>query len=154
MARQFALELDVLRGIAAILMVVNHAGYRLLSSDDAVHSAVAPVVFLGSAAPAVFFFATGFGIGLSRSTPPRAFDWLGLLWKAALLIAADQFFYWSRGARFGFDFFSFIAIATITVSLLSRLRYAIEISVFLGAALLVLRYGLAPSLGATDHPIA
>lgn len=154
LARQFALELDVLRGIAAILMVVNHAGYRLLSADDAVHSAVAPAVFLGSAAPAVFFFATGFGIGLSRSTPPRAFDWLGLLWKAALLIVADQFFYWGRGASFGLDFFSFIAIATITVSLLSQLRYAIAISVFVGAALLVLRYGLAPSLAATDHPVA
>ena len=112
-SRKFAPELDVLRGMAAVLMIVNHAGYRLLSPQDALNSWVSPGVFLGSFAPAVFFFATGFGIGLSRSVLPARLDWTGLAWKAALLTVADQFFYWSKGVRLGLDFFSFIAIATV-----------------------------------------
>ncbi len=153
-SRKFVIELDVLRGIAAVLMIVNHAGYRLLSADDAVHSGVAPAVFLGSVAPAVFFFATGFGIGLSRSSPPLAFDWFGVLWKAALLAVADQFFFWSRGASWGLDFFSFIAIATVTVSLIAQLRQAVGICISLSVFMLLLRYGLAPILGSAEHPMA
>jgi uncharacterized membrane protein len=153
-SRKFVIELDVLRGIAAVLMIVNHAGYRLLSADDAVHSGIAPAVFLGSIAPAVFFSATGFGIGLSRSSTPLAFDWFGVLWKAALLVVADQFFFWSRGASWGLDFFSFIAIATVTVSLISQLRQAIGICISLSIFLLILRYGIAPILGGAEHPMA
>jgi Heparan-alpha-glucosaminide N-acetyltransferase, catalytic len=153
-ARPFALELDVLRGFAGILMIVNHAGYRLLSADDAVHSGWAPAVFLGSVAPAVFFFATGFGIGLSRPASRRPLDWLSVLWKAMLLVVADQFFFWNRGASFGLDFFSFIAIATVAVSLISQLHRAVVICISLSAGLLAVRYLLAPLLGSSGPPAA
>lgn len=141
----------MLRGMAAVLMIVNHAGYRLLSAQDALHSAVSPWVFLGSFAPAVFFFATGLGIGLSRSVEPRSFDWAGVLWKAALLIVADQFFFWGKGVGLGLDFFSFIAIATVCVSLLSRLRRAVSVCISLAALLLLTRYGFGPWWGAPQH---
>ena len=141
--RKFVPELDVLRGIAALAMILNHAGYRLLSAQDATQSGVSALVFFGSFAPAIFFFATGFGIGLSRSAEPRPFDWVGVLWKAALLIVADQFFFWSKGVAWGLDFFSFIAIATLLVSLLSRLRGAVSVCLSLATLLLLTRYGLA-----------
>jgi uncharacterized membrane protein len=147
------LELDVLRGIAAVLMIINHSGYRLLTSENALHSVMAPAVFLGSAAPAVFFFATGFGIGLSRAQVSREFNLVGLLWKATLLLAADQFFYWSRGVSVGLDFFSFTAISTIVVSLLSQLRSAQKICIVFAALLVLSRYGLAPFLKIEDLPL-
>ena len=64
-SRVFVPELDVLRGIAAVLMILNHAGFRLLSGVDASSSISGAAVFLGGFAPVVFFFATGFGIALS-----------------------------------------------------------------------------------------
>ena len=139
--------------MAAVAMIVNHAGYRLLSPQDATQSGVSALVFLGSFAPAIFFFATGFGIGLSHFAGPRPLDWMGVLWKAALLIVADQFFFWSRGIGLGLDFFSFIAIATVVVSLLSRLRGAVSVSLWLAALLLLTRYGLAPFWNLPEPPL-
>lgn len=139
--------------MAAVAMILNHAGYRLLSAQDATQSGVSALVFFGSFAPAIFFFATGFGIGLSRSPEPRPFDGLGVFWKAALLIVADQFFFWSKGVVWGLDFFSFIAIATVVVSLLSRLRGAVSVCLSLAALLLLTRYGFAPLWSPSEHPI-
>ena len=70
----FALELDVLRGVAASLMIVNHAGIRLLSPADTIESASAVAVFVGGFAPVVFFFVTGFGAALARGSAPRPLD--------------------------------------------------------------------------------
>ena len=58
-------ELDLLRGFAALLMVFNHVGYAALSPQAAQHGASGAIVFLGSVAPVLFFFATGFGGGLA-----------------------------------------------------------------------------------------
>jgi peptidoglycan/LPS O-acetylase OafA/YrhL len=151
-ARKSVVELDVLRGLAAILMIVNHAGYRMLSADQTLTSAAAPAVFLGSVAPAVFFFATGFGIGLSRTFSKRPFDWIEVFWKATLLVVADQFLFWPNGVGMGLDFFSFTAIVTVTLSILSRHRLAPQICIALALGILMIRYLVAPAL--TAEPTA
>jgi uncharacterized membrane protein len=138
--RAFAAELDVLRGFAAMLMIFNHSGFRLLAPDDVFHSASAVAVFLGGMAPVLFFFATGFGIALSTHGRARPLDKLGLLWKAFLLVLADQFFFWSKGVAWGVDFFSYIAIATVVVSLIARLKSSLWVCGVLIVALLSLRY--------------
>ena len=120
--RQFYLELDVLRGFAAILMVVNHAGLQWLSPHDAEASLSGALVFLGSLAPVVFFFVTGFGNALSAAGRPRPAPLRPLLVRAGLLVVADQFFAWTQGTAWVLDFFTFIALTAVIVGLLSRLE--------------------------------
>lgn len=139
----FVVELDVFRGWAAILMIVNHAGYALLSPANADAGASGLAVFLGSFAPVLFFFATGFGIGLRPvgQRPPSLFE---TAWKAALLVAADQAMYWRGGATFGFDFFSFIGVASLLVALVARARWPVRLSLGLVVAIVAVRYAVGP----------
>lgn len=153
-SKAFALELDVLRGIAAVLMIFNHAGIRLLSPAELSGTPGAVAVFLGGFAPVVFFFATGFGIALSSPAGGRPPEIGSLLWKAALLVVADQFFFWTRGLAWGLDFFSFIAIASVVVSLVARLRRPALVCAALIALLVSLRYGLGPAIRSELHPFA
>jgi len=144
--RVFAPELDVLRGIAAVLMILNHAGFRLLSGTDASTSPSAVAVFLGGFAPVVFFFATGFGIALSSRASAGAVNMRSVVWKAALLVVADQWFYWRHGVAGGFDFFGFIALASLMVSFIASRRRPVLICLALAFVLLVLRYAVGPLL--------
>ena len=149
--RAFALELDVLRRLAALLMILNHAGFALLSPADATDSASAVAVFLGGFAPVVFFFATGFGIALASGPKGRPLDATGLLWKALLLVVADQLFFWRAGVVWGIDFFSFIALSTVVVTLVAQLRRPVPVCIGLILLLLGLRYGLGPALRSQLH---
>jgi len=143
-SRVYTPELDVLRGIAAVLMIANHAGFRLLSAGDASMSVAAAAVFIGGFAPVVFFFATGFGIALSTRAGPA--DMRSVAWKATLLVIADQWFFWRRGDVAGLDFFGFIALASVTVSFISSRRRPVLICLVLAVVLLALRYAVGPML--------
>lgn len=150
-ARIFALELDVLRGIAAILMIANHVGVQLLPPNMPAGSAGAVAVFVGAFAPVVFFFATGFGLALRTSQAGRPAGIAPLLWKALLLVVADQFFFWQRGIAWGLDFFSFIALASVVVTLVARRRRPEQVCVGLIFVLMTMRYGLGPALRLQLH---
>ena len=65
---QRSLQLDLFRGFAAICMVFNHSGNQLLGEAAASGDWPSWLVFTGSAAPALFFFATGMGAGFSIGT--------------------------------------------------------------------------------------
>ena len=55
-------ELDLMRGLAAALMVLNHVA---VGSASGVNSrTAAALAFAGSFAPVVFFFLTGLGTGV------------------------------------------------------------------------------------------
>ena len=153
LSKTFALELDVLRGIAAVLMIFNHAGFWLLDPSELSGTPAAITVFLGGFAPVVFFFATGFGIALSRPNG-RLPEIASLLWKAALLVVADQFFFWTHGFAWGLDFFSFIAIASVVVTVVARFRRAAMVCVALIVLLIGLRYGLGPGIRSNVHQFA
>ncbi len=150
-ARTFAIELDVLRGGAALLMIANHAGYRLLPPDLPTGSVGAAIVFIGSFAPVVFFFSTGFGIGLSTARTSVVAPLWPVLWKALLLVLADQFFYWRVGASWGMDFFGFIALSSVAVTLIARLRRPAVACAALICVLIVVRYGFGSLLRAHIH---
>jgi uncharacterized membrane protein len=140
-------QLDVFRGLAALLMVVNHAGYAWLAREDLAAGAAGGLVFLGSAAPALFFFATGVGMGMSRKGRT---DWAGLWRKVALLVVADAFLNWASRRWLGLDFFAFCALSMLAVALVDacpRPRLAAGLA---AAAVLALRYGDAAAL----EPIA
>lgn len=59
-------EIDVLRDLAAILMVVNHVGYKTLDPHQLNGSLAGNLVFIGSFAPVIFFFVTGVGYGIQK----------------------------------------------------------------------------------------
>jgi len=96
-------------------MVVNHAGLRWLSPRDAESSLSGAMVFLGSLAPVVFFFVTGFGTALSAAGRLRPAPLGPLFLRSALLVVADQFFAWPYRTPWVLDFFSFIGLTVLVV---------------------------------------
>ena len=133
-------------------MVLNHAGFQWLAPVDATTGIDGVAVFLGSAAPALFFLATGVGMGLSRRT---AVDWPGIARKVALLLIADLFLGWSVHRWIGLDFFAFCAISMLAVALVTATRRPVLTAAVAIAACLLLRYALASRLQALagDFPV-
>ena len=145
-------QLDIFRGFAAILMVLNHAGFQWLAPLDAMTGIDGIAVFLGSAAPALFFFATGVGMGLSRR---RTVDWAGLGRKVLLLLIADLFLSWSVHRWIGLDFFAFCAISMLAVALVTATRRPVVTAAIAVAACLLVRYAFVSRLQplAGDYPV-
>ncbi len=131
-------ELDLLRGFAALLMVFNHVGYAALNPQAAQHGASGAVVFLGSMAPVLFFFATGFGGGLAARPAP----WRSVADKVLLLVLADQFLSWSIGRSLGLDFFGFIAVSMVAARLVLATPRPVTVAATGIVAVVLLRYGL------------
>lgn len=135
-------ELDTFRGLAAILMVLNHAGVQLLEPAAAASGPAAAWVFLGSFAPVLFFAATGFGMGLSITGPVRPLR--SVLDKVLLLVVADMLSYWRGGQWWGLDFFGFIALSMLLVALIRMTPRPLLAAAVVATAVVVLRYGLGP----------
>ncbi|HEY9238075.1 MAG TPA: heparan-alpha-glucosaminide N-acetyltransferase domain-containing protein, partial [Burkholderiaceae bacterium] len=142
--RKHVLELDVLRWIAAVFMIVNHAGYRLLGADDATTGLVGALVFIGSFAPVLFYFSTGFGVAMSVNATGRAPALGSTFVKAMLLVAADQLMFWRTGSAWGINFLAFIGLSSLLVSVIARSRRAVPICIAMAVGLLALRYGVGP----------
>lgn len=135
-----SLQLDVFRALAAVFMIVNHAGNQLLWRGGA-GDWPAALVFIGSAAPALFFFASGVGSGLSA----RAGEAPGaMLQKVVLLLLADMLLNWSSGNLWRFDFFGFAAVTTLVLFLVRRTRHPVAVASLLLALVVAARFGLVP----------
>jgi fucose 4-O-acetylase-like acetyltransferase len=137
-------ELDLLRGVAALLMVFNHVGYVALNGPAAQQGVSGAVVFIGSMAPVLFFFATGFGAGLAV----RPGSWRSLADKVLLLVLADQFLGWTLGRPLGLDFFGFIAVSMVVARLVLATANPVTVAALGIVGVLLLRYGLGPRWGA------
>ena len=150
--RPHSMQLDLFRGLAALLMIFNHAGYAWLAPVDLEAGFSGNLVFAGSLAPALFFFATGAGMGLGgRRESVDAAVWR----KAGLLVAADLLMNWGAGRWWGLDFFGFTAISMLAVAWVRVGRRPIITAGVLIAGLLVLRYGLPQGLkdAVKDHVV-
>lgn len=134
-------ELDLLRGIAALFMVIHHAWAR---SPVELSPVAAQVVFLGSCAPVLFFFVTGVGYGLSRGRSGAQSGTLSrsTITKLAVLLVADQLMAWSHGAHLGLDFLGFIAVASFLLEGVARSRRALALALGLAAVVVAARFGL------------
>jgi hypothetical protein len=137
-------ELDVFRGFAAVLMIVNHAGYRLWDHADAFGPLARGVLVFSSSAPALFFFATGVGVGLRPTCNRHSLADTAL--KVVLLLLADQVFFWRRGLLGGVDFFSFIAGSMLIVTVLGLTRHPVWWALVAAMCVLALRFGMGPTL--------
>ena len=145
-------ELDLLRGLAGLAMVVNHTAVGLVPAAAAALIAtpaqplsMTPVQwasFLGSFAPMLFFFITGVGYGL-QARPGGVPRKPGLWGKVAVLVLADALLWRSHGLWIGLDFFGFIAGSMLLLGMLNRLdrKLALGVVVALLGAVTALRYG-------------
>ena len=146
----------MLRGLAGLAMVVNHAAVALVPASAAALLAppdpplsmgpAAWASFLGSFAPMIFFFVTGVGYGLQArpgGVPRKA----GLWPKVAALLLADALLWRSWGLWIGLDFFGFIAASMALLAWLNRLdrRRALLAAGVLLAAVSALRYAAVPA---------
>lgn len=139
-------ELDVLRGLAAILMVVNHVGAALAPASLLAQPVAGELFFIGSFAPVLFFFVTGVGAGIQSSRHPAAGRWLTIGMKVGILFMADLLMQWGRGRLIGLDFLGFIGLSVLVLEVIKTLRFP-TIACAAGIGLVsLMRYGVAPLL--------
>jgi len=143
-------ELDILRGLAALLMIVNHGGYEVLISDLATHGISGFIIFIGSSAPVLFFFIIGVGYGLQSGQKIKPNYWSDVIYKVIILILADQFFFWKRGQLIGLDFLGFIAFSTLVMAGIRVSKKTLLYAIIGFIAVFVLRYLVGPYLDNSD----
>ncbi len=138
-------ELDVLRGLAVVLMIINHLEVATLAPSQ-LSSGLAGILFvIGSFAPVVFFFVTGVGYGL-QSSKQKANHWYVILNKVAVLFLADQLMHWSEGRWLGLDFLGFIGFSSLVLELI-RVSSSPVAYCFTGlVSVSLMRYLLLPGL--------
>jgi uncharacterized membrane protein len=130
------ISLDILRGVAAVLMIQNHVGVSI--PTDQIHglSILKVLIEVGSYAPVIFFFLTGCSSVLNdKATFHTVFR------RASLLILADQGFFWPKDVGFGIDFLGFIGISSLICFAITRSKFPITIACFVGALIVTIRYG-------------
>lgn len=139
--------LDLLRGIAAVLMIANHAAVRWCRPVD-VSWASSAAFWAGGLAPALFFFATGFGYGVQHSAGSggKAHRY-GFLRKVLVLCVADWFAPWAqRAGVLRIDFLGFIGASMLALEPLRRTRRGPALASALLVAVIAVRFGLSPVL--------
>lgn len=114
-------DLDILRGLAAIMMVTNHLAVKVLPQEQWSNGFLGNLTFIGSFAPVIFFLVTGMGYGIQSQRQQNSSRWLSVLNKVAILIVADLLMYWSVGHWMGLDFLGFIALSMLLLEMI-RLR--------------------------------
>jgi len=136
-------ELDLLRAIAAILMILNHIGVGTpaLYSSKWVHG----LVFAGSFAPVLFFHLTGLGYGIQSFARPGSRGQSYLI-KVAILLVADALL-WLRPGRFlGNDFLGFIGLSMLLLEWIRRAPHSGELALSLALGVGAIRFGAGPLL--------
>lgn len=141
-------ELDILRGLAALFMIINHGGYEILIPDLATHGISGFIIFIGSFAPVLFFFITGVGYGLQSSQKIKPNYWSDVIYKVIILVLADQFFFWKNGQLIGFDFLGFIAFLTLVMAGIRVSKKPLFYVITGFSVTSILRYFIGPYL---DH---
>lgn len=136
-------QLNTLRGLAIVLMIVNHAGISLVDWRLQEAEPFRAPIFIGSFAPVIFFFTTGFGIGISRRAVDLA-SFFSTLLKAALLIVADQFLFWKNSVPCGLDFLGFIAFSSVFTTTVALNKRPVRVCTAIIASVLFIRFCVGP----------
>ena len=144
-------ELDILRGLAAVLMIVNHAGYQTLSATQVNGFVASILLFVSSFAPVLFFFVTGVGYGLQSIKKKRTSHWYVILNKVIILVLADLLIHWSNGKWIGLEFLGFIGLSSLVLELVRKSKFPIVISLVGFFTISLLRYLLGPYLHALGY---
>ena len=137
-------ELDVLRGLAALLMIVNHAGYKILAPNLTDSGLAGNLLFIGSFAPVLFFFVTGVGYGIQSSQKKKAPQWSAILNKVFILVLADLLMHWSEGRWLGLDFLGFIGLSSLVLEFVRRSKSPLTFCLVGLIAISLMRYLIGP----------
>jgi len=141
-------EFDLLRGLAAIFMIVNHVAAALVAKPVLEEKLVGSLFFIGSFAPVLFFFVTGLGAGAQSSRSAQSSRWLSVSIKVAILILADLQMQWGRGNSFGLDFLGFIGLSILLLEIIRSQKFPL-ITCAIGFCIIsALRFLVAPLLRA------
>jgi uncharacterized membrane protein len=135
-------ELDVLRGIAAVMMVVNHVGVKFLSPQFMESGLTEALLFVASFAPVIFFFVTGVGTGIQSHQRKKTGRWASVLTKAGILWLADLLLAWSNGNGWWLDFLGFIGLSIVLLELIRTSKKPIAFSAIGIVLITLLRYGV------------
>ena len=144
-------ELDVLRGLAALLMIVNHAGYKILAPNLTDSGLAGNLLFIGSFAPVLFFFVTGVGYGIQSSRKKKASPWYGIFNKFIILVLADLLMHWSEGRWLGLDFLGFIGLSSLVLEFIRRTKSPLTYCVVGFVLISLMRYLLGPLIQALGY---
>lgn len=138
------IELDVLRGLAALMMILNHLGYKTLAPNWVDSGLAGSLLFISSFAPVLFFFVTGVGYGIQSSRKKKASHWFVILNKFIILILADLLMHWSDGRWLGLDFLGFIALSSLVMEFIRNSKSPLTYSIVGFVLISLLRYLLGP----------
>lgn len=131
--------LDQLRGIAAIFMVINHFGYIAFDQNKIEVELIKNILFITSFAPVLFFYTTGYGMGLQTNVDPGKKS--KIQGKIVLLFIADFFIRSPRMENiFGLDFFGFIATSVFFVYCATKTKNPVFAAVVMMLIIVLLRY--------------
>lgn len=147
-------EIDVLRGFAALLMVVNHAGVAWYGDEPSRSTVEGLLVYFGSFAPVLFFLLTGVGYGVAAPKGQAGAHRYGLANKVGILVVADVLLAWHDGFWIGLNFLGFIGISTLLLEKLRDTKHPIRLACALAGGVLVLRYVVGPPLLRNVGPVA
>lgn len=143
-------ELDILRAIAVILMIINHTGFAFIPTTEQA-TTWAPILFATSFAPVLFFFTTGFGVALSSNNTGEHRIRVDTLFKGCALVLADFFMRDISFTTIGIDFLAFIGITIIFFEVIKPLRRTTIICIIILSILLIMRYLIGPALTANSN---
>jgi uncharacterized membrane protein len=147
-------ELDVVRGLAGLAMVFNHAAAKWLSPAELAHSFMGMAFLVGSYAPVIFFSTTGVGAGIQAEVQRERGGGhsFGFGRKVAILLIADALMWLTPTQWQGNDFLGFIALCMLVLEPLRSSRRG-WVWAAVGVVLVtVLRYGVAPWVLASPEP--
>lgn len=140
-------ELDVLRGLAGIIMVYNHAAARWLTEAQRDDPLMGALFVIGSYAPVVFFATTGIGYGIQSELPrKRAGHAFGFLRKVWILLLADALLWLNQEVWIGLNFLGFIALCMLVLEPLRQRRVGWVWPLVGVLVVAALRYGVTPRL--------
>ena len=140
-------EIDLLRAIAGVLMIANHAAVTWLPESGSRGGLIGAIGFVGSLAPVLFFTVTGLGRGIQAAAGRARSPLSDSLRKGLVLLIADAALWLSPDRHFGLDFLGFIGLSTVVLEILDRTRRPVATIAFATIACLALRFAVAPRLG-------
>lgn len=145
------IELDILRGLAALMMILNHLGYKTLESNLVDSGLAGSLLFITGFAPVLFFFVTGVGYGIQSSRKKKTSSWYGILNKFFILVLADLLMHWSEARWLGLDFLGFIALSSLVLEFLRRSKSPVTYCLIGFVLIFLLRYVLGPLIQSHEH---
>lgn len=147
-------ELDVLRGLAALLMIFNHAGVDWYGDEPSRTTVEGFLTYFGSFAPVGFFLLTGLGYGVAPVGNRNGTHQYGLANKVGILVFADVLLAWQHGYWVGLNFLGFIGISTLVLEKLRDTKYPFALGTIAAVAVLCVRFVVGPAAMARFGPVA